>query len=581
MKYVKYVFYLGLVMINIHSTVDVRTNKNEMKNPNLTKEAIKNGLDQIIQYHIDKGELHERAAVDVRSFAKYLVDQTDYTKRRLGEVIKKINYETIKPDEEYKVYPDLEFWRGVDDFGSSVALNYDGGVDILNDHEAVVKGQYDVYESPSDSARHLSIKNKKAIKIDLEKYPISLLGFYENKFNTTALFYAWIGYIWQEVEGHKCGLKVKTIQNNSIATFSLNDFLDGDFSSFIESNDGKKPPKLDFFFPRNLSFIELYMRASQTGYPFNPYNSYWRYFEKGDQFTEVVTYEFSTGIRTGNLSERKTAKINELTKHKNSGSALKYITDFTNRMIFEGWEEKFRPIELPQKMHPEAYDFDIWTGVYWSDAQTSINSKESVTRFEEKFGVKIPKSFFHYIRLLNGRQSNEYNMYFPINDLFTVKVKKFHSLDELSKLAEATLGKDPNHLWIGELEDERMLGISIDEKSEWDGQIVIAANGKVEKCDYNFEKFAKFAQGSPVQPELFAAENNDAEFLRKRLNEGWDPKTSYRYQNAVTQAAEYNSYEALEVLLEAGARLRHNKHRDMPYLFDEKTMKVLDKYQKD
>jgi hypothetical protein len=576
-------YFLSLVLftIGLPHTLEAQIYKSNMENDKKLMENIRNGFEQIIQYHMEKGELHQRASADVSAFSKYLEDQTEFTRRRLSEVIEKINYETIQPHEKYKAWPDLEFWRGMDDFGSSAALNYGGDVDILNGQEPVVKGRHDSYEMPSDSARLVAEKNKKSIKIDLDKYPVSILGHYEYKFNETALYYAWISYLWQEVEGYKCGIRAKTVQNNSIETFSLNDYLDSDFSSFVYHDHEEKPQRLTNFFPRKLSLIELYLRASQTGYPFNPYWNYWRYFEKGNQFMEIVTYEFSTGIRQGNLSERQTAKVNQILKHESSGNALKHITAFTNQMIFEGWEEKLRPIGMPTKMHQDAYDFEIWTGINWSDEQTNMLPKEQVASLEDKFGIDLPNSFFHYLRLLNGRQYNSYHMHFPINDLYTIQVKKFYTIDELKKFNEGTLNKNSPHLWIGELVDERKLGVSIDKKSSLFGQVAIAKDGKIETCDYTFEKFAKYAQGSPKQPELFAAEENDTEFLRKRLSEGWDYNTSYDSGKAVDHAAQSNSHEALELLLKAGARLRHTRHREMPYLYDEKTMELLDKYKKD
>lgn len=581
MKYIKYILGLSLIIISSQSMANRKSiNTLKMTEIELT-DSLEKGFEEIINYHINKGELHQRAEIEVRSFVTYLLSQTAYTKKRLAEVIKKINYETIEPDAKYKVWPELEFWRGVDDYGSSVALNYDGGVLSLDDEASIVIGRYDNYKTPSDTESLKVSKERNAIKIDLEKYPISLLGYYEYKFNETALFYAWIGYLWQAIEGHQCGIKVKTIQNNSIATYSLNDYLEGDFSSFVEADYGDKPPRLTNFFPRKLSLIELYLRASQTSYPFNPFKNYWRYFEKGDEYMEIVTYEFTTGITSGKKALRNTAPVNQMIKHKNSGAALKHLTEFTNQMIFEGWEEKLRPLDLPAKMHKNAFDFDIWTGVNWTQEQTNRLTEQRVRNFEEQFNLQLPSSFFHYLRLLNGRQYNSYNRFFPIDDLYTVLVKKFYTIDELENVAKASLPKDSNHLWIGELENEKMLGIIIDQQSDQYGKVVLAENGTIETCDYSFAKFARYAQGDPKQPEIYAAENNDAEFLTKRIKEGWDFNKSYNYQKAVSQAAEKNSHEALEVLLEAGARLRHNNHRNSPGTYDEKTMEILDKYQKD
>ncbi len=544
------------------------------------KETLKGEFEQIIQYHVNKGELHQRAEKDVRSFVDYLLNQTEYTKKRLEEVIEKINYETIKVDEQFNVWPELEFWRGVDDYGSSVALSYDGGVDVLDEEEPVVIGRYDNYEAQSNYDRIRDLKERKSIKIDLEKYPISLLGYYEYKFNETVLFYAWIGFLWQEIEGYKCGIRVKTIQNNSIATFSLNDYLDGDFSAFADSEYEEKPPKLKSFFSRKLSLIELYLRASQTGFPFNPFKNYWRYFEKGDEFIEIVTYELSTGIRSAKKVNRNSVQINQVVKHRNSASALKHITEFTNQMIFDGWEEKLRPLDMPERMHETAFDFNIWTGINWSAEQTNLLPKERVIHFEEQFGIQLPQSFFHYLRLLNGRQYNSYNMFFPIDDLYTVQVKKFFNIEELENMAKVSLPENSKHLWIGELENEKILAVAIDTECDNYGKVVIIDNESIEICKYTFEQFSRYSQGFPKQPEIFAAEENNYEFLEKRILEGWDYNTSYSYQNAVTQAAENNSHEALEVLLKAGARLTHYRYKDIPYNFDERTIEILDRYQK-
>ncbi|MBT1706313.1 hypothetical protein [Chryseosolibacter indicus] len=523
--------------------------------------------------------MHERAARDVRSFAAYLEDQTEYTKARLRDVITRLNYDTLEPDGN-KCFPYLEFWRGIDDFGSSVAINYDGGVDILQDEEFIVKPQYNHELHEEDSVTIAEAKAQNSVKIDVRKFPVSLLGYYQYRFSETALFCAWFAYLWQEIEGYQCGLKVRTVQNNSISMFSLNDFLDDDFSAFMESNYGGKPPRVENFFPRKLSVIELFLRAGQFGYPFNPYKNYWRYFEKGDEFTEIVTYECATGIRSGKLSERFAAAVTGVTQHDNSKSALMEVTRFTNERIFTGWQEKFRPAGMPERMHNNAYDFEYWTGVSWyaGEEQKSRLKAEEVVRFENTYRIKLPGAFFHYLRLFNGRQYNNHYLYFPINDLRTVKVKKFYTLEELDRIAASSLSEDPNVLWIGLLDPDASLGICVQDSSKDYGKIVIKGSSASQVCDYSFDKFARYAQSSPVEPEIFAARENDVAFLKERIEQGWDYNTTYMYQNAIGQAAEYNAHEVLELLLNAGARLNHKSHREITWLYDERTMDILDKY---
>jgi len=536
-------------------------------------------FEPIIQYFIDKGELHQRAVYDIQPFISYLENQSEYTKARLKEVIQRFNHNSIIPDENDCI-PQLEFWRGMGEYETTVGLDYDGGVSSIDDLEPVVKNQYDYSAQPSDAERIASVKARDAVKIDITKYPISLLGYYEGKFSEAAIYYAWMAYLWQEIEGHECGLKVMTIQNNSIARFSLNDFLDDDFSAFMECDYGAKASKIEPFFPRKLTLVELFLRGSQTGYPFNPYENYWRYFEKGDQFKEIVTYEFVTGIRSGNLSERTTAPVNQLKKHGNPKSALLYLTDFTNQAIRDGWEEKLRPIDLPQKMHDKAYDFSFHTGLAWFSGEERNNRKriEDIEKFESTHGIKLPDELAQYLRLFNGRQHNKHRKYFPIDQLYNVWVEKFYTLEELDESASVTLPKNPKFLWIGNLVDFSFVGVCIQPNDEDYGKIAIKKDRNIKICDYSFAKFARYAQSSPVQPEIFAAQENDSEFLKKRLEEGWDYTTKYSYLNALSEAAEHNSHEALEVLLQYGARLLHNKHRTMTETYDEKTMDLFDKY---
>ena len=541
-------------------------------------DALKKGFEKIIQYHVDKGELHRRAEGKVRQFVDYLLGQTPNTKKRLAEIIEKYNYDTVQSRRETRIWPALELWRGVDDFDSVLGLSYDGDTDFQTEETLVVIARYANFVVPSIAERIRASKERKAVKIDLKKYPISRLGYYKYKFSETALFYAWLGYLWQAVDGYKCGLKVRTVQNNSVAMYSLNDFLTGDFSAFLKSDIGAKPTRLERFFPRQLSLVELYLRASQTGYPFNPFQNYWRYYERGDEFMEIVTYEFTISIRSGKKAAQQAATVQTIATYDNSRAALAHLTQFTNQQIEDGWEELFRPIGLPEKMHPYAFDYDLWTGINWTPEQTNSIPTERVQQIETQFNIQLPKSFFHYLRLLNGRQYNNYHRHFPVDDLYTVQVRKFYHINELEEVAKVSLPRAPHHLWIGELENDNLLGIVIDQQSAKYGHIVLVNDSIRKLCDYSFELFARYAQAQPVPAEIFAAEENDVAFLQQRIREGWDYNTKYQYQTALKQAAVHNSHEALELLLEAGARFEANKRPNLSSYSDEKTMAILDRY---
>ena len=136
---------------------------------------MKNGFEEIIHYFKSKGEMHAVTEFKIRSFIDYLLVQTSYTKKRLSEIIIDLNYETLERGEQYKVWPDIELWRGVDDFGTRVMLNYDGDVADVEDQEVIFRSQYENYEIPPDSERLKASKERQSIKIDINKYPISLV----------------------------------------------------------------------------------------------------------------------------------------------------------------------------------------------------------------------------------------------------------------------------------------------------------------------------------------------------------------------------------------------------------------------
>jgi len=539
-------------------------------------------FESIIQYFIAKGEWHERTAHDMRVFTAYLESQTSYTKAKLEEVIKKINHGTVKPDND-GCYPNLEFWRDVDDYGTTVYVEFGANDTVIDEIGAVVKGSYEL-EQATDAEKDQATRTRQSIQIDTSKFPLSQLGFSRSAGAEQIFYYAWIAYLWQEVEGHQCGLKVLTVQNNSIAKYSLNDFLVDYFSAYIDDNVEYLKFKIENVFPRKLSVVELFLRASQSGYPLNPYSNYWRYFEKGDQFSEIVTYELATGVRSGKLSEQKTAIVADIEQHVNPTAAQLHIANFSNRMIRDGWEEKLRPIGLPTRLHEKAYDFSFWTGSAWFDKKEKDNrlTRKAILAFEMAQGIKLPDALAQYLRMFNGRQNNKHLINFPVDDFYTVKVEKFYNIHELGESASVTLQDNPNYLWIGVLSNDALFGVCIQENDENYGKIALSKGGLVEQREYTFEKFAAYAQSFPVVPEIWAAQENDVEYLKKRLDEGWDYNTNRYSGSALVKAAEYNAHDTLELLLQRGATLGGKKsekgERVYRSIYDEKTVELFEKY---
>lgn len=534
-------------------------------------------FEAIIQYFIDQEVLHDRAAFQTREFVAYLESQTDYTQQMLRQTIDLINYETLEPDPQTKIFPTLELFRGVDSYETRATLNYDGDVAEIDALEHLVKDWN--WGEMTDIERIAAQKKLLSHKIDTRKYPVSLLGATGDGLDQAALYYAWIAWNWQEIEGYRCSIQAATIQNNSANRYSLNDYIRDDFSMFMENHRETKPPRLDAYFPRKLSIVELFLRASQKGYPFNPFKNYWRYFEKHDTFKEFCTYDCAVGVRTGRLSERQSAVVKIQEQHPDSKSALNSLTRYTTEAIFEGWEEKLRPPGLPDKMHARAYDFNMWTGISWPESKKENQIRvEALKSFEAKFKLVLPDAFFEFLRMFNGK-INEYNRYFPVNDLYLKKVERFYPLAELESFRNQGMENHNHLLRIAELSAGEHLWLCTDpQRADFGKLCVQTANNTFETCDYSFEKSVRYAQSHPVQAEIFAAQENDAIFLKKRLAEGWDAATSYHYLTAIEEAASHNAHEALEVLLQHGLRLRDKNFRARTYEFDEKTIEILEKY---
>jgi hypothetical protein len=542
---------------------------------------LENEFEQIIRYHVEANILHARTEYRVKSFVKYLLDQTHTTADKLKALISHHNYKTYAEANKYTVWPQLEIWRGTDDYGSSVGIPMeDGDIDWLSEGQHVILNQRED-GIPSNEERRAVYQTLKNLTIDQKLFPISTWPYYEYLFSETSLFYSWIGYIWQEIEGWECGLKIYTIENNSIAMFLLNDFLRQDFSSINTNNLETAPKYYGRYFQRDLSLIELFLRANQNGYPFSPYRNYWRYFEKDSLYYEMCFYNFKIGFRQGAKYAQSKDEFYKISEFSSTKDALIEITKQTNTLLFDGWSEKLRPLDRDMKFDDTSFEYSLWTGIYWKEGKRSDPeiTIERLKSFENKFNIKLPASYFYFILHLNAQLLNGYLNNFPINRFDTVEIKEFYDFKKLLQVTVKSIKFDINNLWIGDLCDGKLLGIVINFEHKHYGHIVIAENGIVEVQENNFEEFIKFGQASPSQPELIAAQLNDLEFLKQRILSGWDVNTIYNgYNSAIQEATLYNSHEAIEFLLGHGAKMKDQFHRDRPHFYDSKTMEILDKY---
>jgi hypothetical protein len=538
-------------------------------------------FEAIIAYFIEIGQLNDRSAYLTRQFAAYLESQNERTQEMLKKTLDVANYDVLDVDTRWNAFPRLEFWRDGGDYTTTANLNWCGNVGNIEGLDLIVQPQFnfDNWEQISDEEKIEANMKPLRYKIDTERFPISLQNAIGDGISTGAIYYAWMAWNWQEIEGHRCGIKVATMENNSVAGYSLNDFVQDDFTSFRECDQNKKPKRLKAYFPKKLSLEELFLRASQSGYPFNPFKNYWRYFEKDGFFMEYCTYDSAIGVRKGRLSERQTAEIKLLEQHPDARSTLKSLTKLTTDAIFDGWEEKLRPIGLPERMHPRAFNFEIWTGIYWDESERKNQvPPELLKAFESMFQLTLPDAFFEFQRMFNGK-INQYRRIYPVDDLHQKKVEQFYSLDEMmAKMLDKTdkpLGLIP----IAKLAEGEQLWLCVNKEQADFGRICIqTASNSFKVCDYSFEKSVQYAQSMMMPPAVFAARENDAVLLRRLVEQADDIANSKIFQEAIGEAASSNAYETLELLLQQGLRLRHKEYWKATHIYDAKTISILDKY---
>ena len=446
-------------------------------------------FEPIINHYLDTGAIQEPEAHGLRCLNDFLVSETDYTKSRLTEVIQLINHSNAVKS-SLGLYPVLEFTWGMDSYELSLIG------DTL--YQKIDELKIVRHDEP-EKLRYEINKIQQSVKIDDASSPASLHCYSSSVMNHAAMFYTWLASIWQDIDGYQCGLKVCTRQNNSDAGFSLNDFLVAEISAYIGKGiGGEVSHPIKSHFHRKLSVVELFMRTSQANYPCNSYSNYWRYFEKGDEFLEFVTYEFATGTRNGKLSDQIAPVVENVVQHDGPISAQLKIAEYTELAIKEGWEEKHRPKGLPHRMHRSAFDFSYWTGVNWYNGKKEEANRlkiKDILAFELRHNIRLPEALAQYLRLFNGRQANKHLMNFPIDDNNLVRVKRFHTLIEISEMATTLLKLYPQFLWIGILEDDRPLGVCVDSDDQNTfGKVVIDNNMQMQVCEYSFEVFSRYAQ---------------------------------------------------------------------------------------
>ena len=209
-------------------------------------------------------ELEKETIHNLRLVESYLSSITSQTRDKLRTIKEKYHF-----NNRQHIFPDpvndthLEFWRGSGDYNVAVCLADKTGV-YDNDKELGII----IREWPYDN--FFTIDN------DTE----------QGKYFKIAdnIFYTWISFLWQTIEGHETQLSVKIIENNSSLIFSLNDFAWYDLSKFLDFHEPVEPRNR--YFNRDLGLAEIYSRAD-TKYSFLEIPERTRTFLKNGELKEV------------------------------------------------------------------------------------------------------------------------------------------------------------------------------------------------------------------------------------------------------------------------------------------------------
>jgi hypothetical protein len=244
----------------------------------------------------------------VESYLTSITSQTEEKFRRIKDKYNLNNRRHIFPDPTIDTH--LEFWRGSGDYNVGVCVADKTGVHDNDKEFGLI-----INEWPYD--------NFLIIDSDIE----------QGKFFKIAdnIFYTWISYLWQTIDGHETQLSVKIIENNSSSTFSLNDFAWYDLSKFIDFHESIKPRRK--YFNRDLGLAEIYSRVDMK-YKFlkTPENT--RLFSKNGEFREVKLNEGFTFIDNVRVGQDSIESMDSYSEIKNR--QIIYV-DVINNLLNNEW----------------------------------------------------------------------------------------------------------------------------------------------------------------------------------------------------------------------------------------------------
>lgn len=399
----------------------------------------------IFDYYEKEGMIHPLLRYSLEGRVKYLESQKEFVRREMMKIIEIYNFHNLKniTNDINQVFQ-IEFFKGVDDFtlwfGLNAVLDYDYDNPVFKDEGYESNDEQltdEKYEELSRKYEEQDAKHKRDFAIsaiDSKIYrPIYYSYFIEtlNWYFSARLTYTWLAYQWQEVGGCEIGMRVGTLENNSVTRFSFNDFSFDDLSKYSCRDE----PIKEFVqpaFPRKLSLIEIFIRTGIKERPTHLFCNHWRYFEKENEFIEIGIYANKSKIRKGKIKEPRFLEEEEIKNHieKYAWSneiTLKYLINFSNQKINEGWEEKLRPLSFPKRIYDLAIDFPHQR---WTRRGNYEEILMLINVMEEEDDIVFSNSFKAFLSYLNVDIPNWF--FFPINDVEKEQVEQFYSFEKIS-----------------------------------------------------------------------------------------------------------------------------------------------------
>ncbi len=346
----------------------------------------------------------------LKKWKKYLEDNTEILKSKFRKIIERYNFDNLKnlPGREKDVV-EIEFSHGSGELDFVFrAKTYDDEFDDLFNNEYLFP--------PFDFAHDNNFV-----------YPPELDIYYEGhreflcEAEKRELLFTWIAKNWIECGGQHIGIVAGTWENNSASTFSLN-YFNWDFC--IDIPEGEKGVKINYQLNRELSDFEI---RSRTKIPsFQAFRTYWRYFEKGEEFYEIGLYESMMSIRKGKIKDFSKEEIQSEWNFDSRGNLTNQIAKRCDELIDGGFYEKERPSALP-KMRKDLIEWDFG----YVHRKNIIVNKEEFDAFESLNNIFLPSSYKWFISKMNEVRPHWHLTHFRIGFEDWKKIEEIHSFKNL------------------------------------------------------------------------------------------------------------------------------------------------------